>query len=67
MRLRLRSFWVLGAAICMVILLISNIEEGFTPRIRQTYRPMIRTVRLGIENVYTQWSNYIKTKFGRYF
>lgn len=41
-------------------------NEGFTPRIRETYRPWIRSARVGFENIYSRWSKYISAKLGRY-
>jgi uncharacterized membrane protein len=57
---------ILCIIIGMIALIVTNTDEGFTPRIRETYRPLIRSVRMGVEGFYTRWSKYISAKMGRY-
>jgi hypothetical protein len=44
----------------------TNYEEGFTPRIREFYRPYIRDARFASEKHYTNTTNNIDKLFKRF-
>ena len=66
------KYWIYNCILLLIIFVFAYnnsytvVTEDFTPKIRETYRPIVRNVRLGAEGFYNKHSSNMSNLFRRF-